>query len=104
MLKYKGFIGVVEFDEEAKILHGEVINTRDVITFQARSADKIEKEFRDSVDEYVKFCKERNEEPEKPFSGKFVVRIVPDLHQRLVAEAKAKGKSLNGLVEEKLRA
>lgn len=104
MLKYKGFIGIVEFDEVAKILHGEVINTRDVITFQARNADKIEKEFQNSVNDYIRFCRKRNEEQEKPFSGKFVVRITPDLHQKLVTEAKVRGKSLNTLVEEKLRA
>ena len=103
MLKYKGFIGVVEFDDEAKILHGEVINTRDVITFQAKNTDRIEKEFRKSVDEYIKFCKERNEEPEKPFSGKFIVRVGPEIHERLVTEAKLAGKSLNSLIEEKLK-
>jgi len=33
-MEYKGYIGTVQFDEDAEIFHGEVINLRDVITFQ----------------------------------------------------------------------
>ena len=71
MLIYKGYMGHVEFDDEADFFHGEVINTRDVITFQGKTVAEIKKAFRESVDDYLAFCKERNEYPEKPFSGKF---------------------------------
>ncbi len=69
MMEYQGYIGRVEFDDESDIFHGEVINTRDVITFQARSVDDLRKAFHDSVDDYLTFCAERGEKPEKPFSG-----------------------------------
>jgi predicted HicB family RNase H-like nuclease len=55
----------VEFDDEANIFHGEVINLRDVITFQGESVQEIRQAFQDSVDDYLAFCAERQEEPEK---------------------------------------
>ncbi len=62
MLKYKGYKGHTEFDDEVGLFHGEVLDLRDVITFQGTSVEQLEKEFRDSVDDYLKFCEERIEE------------------------------------------
>lgn len=59
MMKYKGYLGQVNYDPEAKILHGEVIGLRAVITFQAKNVKDIEKEFHNSVDDYLEWCKER---------------------------------------------
>jgi len=98
MLKYKDYIGHVEFDDEAEIFHGEVINTRDVITFQGSTVAALKKAFRDSVNDYLEFCEERGEEPERPFSGKFNVRLAPDLHREAVVAAKHAGISLNAWV------
>lgn len=56
MIEYKGYIGHVEFDDDANIFHGEVINTRDVITFQGCSTDELRKALHDSVETYLKFC------------------------------------------------
>lgn len=67
MLKYKDYIGHVEFDEAAKIFHGEVINTRDLITFQGDTVKALQRAFKDSIDDYLDFCKERNDEQERPF-------------------------------------
>jgi predicted HicB family RNase H-like nuclease len=98
MLSYKGYLGHVIFDEEADIFHGEVVNTRDVITFQGNSVASLKKAFKDSVNDYLEFCKERGEEPEKPFSGKFNVRIDPALHREAYVAAKTTGMSLNNWV------
>jgi len=67
MLKYKGYAGHVKFDDESRIFHGEVLDLKDVITFQGKTVEEIEKAFRDSLDNYVAFCKERNEKADKPF-------------------------------------
>ena len=93
---------VVEHDDEAKIFHGEVINTRDVITFEGESANEIEQAFRDSVDDYLAWCKEDGVEPEKPYSGTFTVRISPELHSRVAVAAKKEHVSINKLVENAL--
>jgi predicted HicB family RNase H-like nuclease len=63
MMQHKGYFGKVECDDEAQILHGEVLGIKDVVTFQADKANEIEKAFRDSVDDYLAFCKQRGEPP-----------------------------------------
>ena len=77
MMEYKGYFARVEFDDEANIFHGEVINLRDVISFEGESVDELRKAFIDSVEDYLEFCAERGEDPEKPYSGKFLVRVGP---------------------------
>lgn len=59
MLNYRGYTGRAEFDDEAGIFHGEVLDLRDVITFQGTSVEGLEQAFRDSVDDYLEFCAER---------------------------------------------
>jgi predicted HicB family RNase H-like nuclease len=102
MLKYKGYTGHTIFDDEAGIFHGEVDDTRDVITFQGRSVDELETAFRESIDDYLEWCAERGKSPDKPFSGKVVLRMPSPLHRRLAIEASRQGKSLNTVVLEKL--
>ena len=103
MMEYKGYIGKVEMDDEVGILYGEVINIRDVITFEGASVDEVQKAFHESVDDYLEFCAKRGESPEKPFSGKFVVRLPAELHRKAYIQAKLAEKSLNGWVTEVLQ-
>lgn len=98
MMNYKGYIGHVEFDDEADIFHGEVINTRDVITFQGKTVKEIKRAFIDSVEDYLEFCALQNEEPEKPFSGKLNLRLKPELHREAYLLARKTGKSLNNWI------
>ena len=95
LMSYKGYEAVVEYDPDADLFHGEVINMRDVITFQGRSVAELKRALKDSVEDYLAFCKARGEEPDKPFSGQFVVRIEPTLHRAVVSAAKRAGVSLN---------
>ncbi|CCQ51659.1 MULTISPECIES: type II toxin-antitoxin system HicB family antitoxin [Crocosphaera] len=101
-MKYKGYEALVSLDDEQGIFHGEVINIRDVITFQGQSVSELKQAFIESVEDYLEFCAQRGEEPEKPFSGRFVVRIDPELHKQIYIKAKQEGKSLNTWVSEKL--
>ena len=103
MMKYKGYTGHVVYDDEAKIFHGEVLGIRDVITFQGLSVDELEQAFKDSVDDYLAFCLERKEQPEKPFSGKFNLRIPKELHAKLSIAAQTHGESLNSFITKTLR-
>jgi len=91
----KGYEAVVEYDADADLFHGEVIDMRDVVTFQGRSVDELKQAFSDTIDDYLAFCAERGEEPEKPYSGQFVVRVEPVLHRAVVSAAKRAGISLN---------
>jgi predicted HicB family RNase H-like nuclease len=98
-MKYKGYTGVVEFDEESGALCGYVIGLRDLITFEGDSVAGVSQAFHDSVDDYLEFCAERGVSPEKPFSGQFIVRIDPKLHRIMSQAAEERGVSLNALVE-----
>ena len=101
MFKYKNYVGqLVLSEEETEILHGEVINIRDVITFQGLSVAELKKSFVDSIEDYLAFCKERNEEPDRPFSGKFNLRLKPELHREAYVEARRAHMSLNAWVEQ----
>ena len=98
MMNYKGYIGKVEYDDENKVFTGSVINTRTVITFQGVSVDELEAAFRESIEDYLDWCREDGVEPEKPFSGKFVVRLNPELHQKASIGAGVMGLSLNNFM------
>jgi predicted HicB family RNase H-like nuclease len=103
MMEYRGYVAKVEFDDEAGIFHGEVLNLRDVITFQGRTVTELRKAFHESVEDYVDFCAERHEQPEKPYSGHFVVRVDPSLHKAVATQARLADKSLNTWVQDVLR-
>ena len=102
MMSYKGYRGSVRFDDEAEIFHGEVIGMRDVVTFQGRTVDELKEAFHESIDDYLEFCKSRGEEPDKPFSGRFLLRVEPSLHRRLVELSVDEGESLNNWIASKL--
>jgi len=90
-----GYEAHIDFDEESDLFHGEIINLRDVITFQGRSVDELKTAFKESLIDYFAFCKARGEDPEKPYSGQFIVRIEPPLHRAVATAARMAGLSLN---------
>lgn len=103
-MEYKGYRASVSYDASAEIFHSEVLNTRTVLTFQGNSVDELKAAFRDTVDDYLAWCRERGKDPEKPYSGRFVLRMSPELHRRLATDAVEAGKSLNALIQERLEA
>ena len=102
MMEYKGYLSRIEFDDGANIFHGEVINIRDVITFQGKSVDELRQAFEDSVEDYLSFCAERGEEPDKPFSGRFTVHLSPEQHRKVILAAEKARKGIEVWVEEAL--
>lgn len=95
ILKYKGYSATTEFDPKARLFHGHIIDLNDVITFQSQDAAKLEEEFRVSVDTYLEFCRELGQDPEKPYSGTFNLRIPPELHRRAHIRAAEENMSIN---------
>ena len=102
MMEYKGYSGIVKFDDEAEIFHGDVLLTKGAVTFQGKTVEELKQSFRESVDEYLSFCAESGIEPEKPFSGKLVLRMKPELHRTLAIVARQENKSLNALITDRL--
>lgn len=101
-MKYKGYYGEVAYDNEAKIFHGELVGIRAVITFQGTTVPDLEQAFKDSIDDYLEWCKKRRKTPEKPFSGKLNLRMKRELHAKLVSLANKHKVSLNSFINESL--
>jgi predicted HicB family RNase H-like nuclease len=101
-MTHDGYVATIELDEEAGLFHGEVINTRDVLTFQGRTLDELKIAFADTIADYIDWCRERGKERQRPYSGNFTVRISPELHRRIATAAARSGKSVNTFVAETL--
>ncbi len=100
MMAYKGYTASIEVDADAGILFGRVLDIKDVITFKAKTVDEAREEFYKSVDDYLAFCQELGEEPDKPFSGKLPFRTTPEQHRKIFIAAKKAGKSINAWMDE----
>ena len=101
-MNYKEYEAVVEYDDQDKLFVGKVINTRDVIAFDGLSVDELEASFHAAVDDYLQDCARLGKDPDKPFSGRFNLRIPPELHRQVVIRAEQEGVSLNAFVEKTL--
>ena len=73
-----------------------------MITFQGECVAELRQALSDSVEDYLEFCAERGEEPEKPFSGNFPLRINPELHRKIYIQARSEGVSLNRWISDTL--
>jgi predicted HicB family RNase H-like nuclease len=97
-LTYKGYTGILEVDLDAGELFGRTVGMRDLITFQGRTVEEARRSFEESVDFYLSCCEEEDKQPDRPYSGRFNVRITPELHRKLAILAESRGQSLNELV------
>ena len=97
-MKYRGYTGSVEYDPDDRIFYGSVDDITDVVTFQGDSVEELESAFRESVDVYLESCAEDGVEPQRPCSGKFVLRISPEMHREAAAAARTQDESLNGWI------
>lgn len=102
MLTYKGYIAQIEVDTDAGLLHGRVLDIKDVVTFQGKTVEDARQAFEKSVDDYLEFCADLGEEPDKPFSGKLPFRTTPDNHRKIFIAARKTGKSINAWMDEVL--
>ena len=100
MLQYKGYVGTVEADDGTFV--GRVSGLKDVITFEGETFAKVEQVFHDSVDDYLAFCAERGEQPDRPFSGKIPLRVDPEVHRKAAVRAQAEGVSLNAWIARRI--
>jgi predicted HicB family RNase H-like nuclease len=101
-LSYKGYTAKIEFDPDDNILFGNIIGIRDTVGFHGESVAELKDAFHEAVDFYFDSCKKAGREPNKPFSGKFLVRINSKLHGEIAAAAAHNGKSLNKWLSETL--
>ncbi|MNE75945.1 HicB family protein [Pseudomonas putida] len=99
-MRYKGYAARIEYDERDDIFVGRVLGMRDIISFHARSVPELHEAFRDALEDYLADCAEQGITPEKPASGKVMLRIRPEVHAAASVAARAAGKSLNQWADE----
>jgi predicted HicB family RNase H-like nuclease len=99
MLSYKGFLGSADYDDDAEVFFGTVVNANTIMSFRGASVEELKSSFHDLVDTYLEDCKREGSEPERPFSGKITVRVSPLLHRRIAVKAATHKESMNSYLE-----
>jgi predicted HicB family RNase H-like nuclease len=102
-MSYKGYTARVDFDERDNIFVGRVLGLRDIISFEGSTVVKLRAEFQAAINDFLRDCAERGISPEKPASGKIMLRVPPEVHAAATVAAQASGKSLNQWATEALR-
>lgn len=103
MLSYKGYLGIVEFDEENNSFFGKVLGIRQLVSFEAENALELKQSFYDAIDDYLLFCEENNIIPDKPYEGHLDITISPNLHRAVVENAQRRNLSINEMIGEALK-
>jgi predicted HicB family RNase H-like nuclease len=101
-IHYRGFTARVEYNEDDRIFVGHLIGIRDLVSFHADNVAELKAAFQESVDDYLETCRKIGKEPNKPYSGKLMFRVKPELHAGAVRAANLEGKSLNQWAEKVL--
>jgi predicted HicB family RNase H-like nuclease len=94
-LSHRGYQARVEFDAQDRLFVGHVAGIRDVVGFHGESVTELEQAFREAVDNYLAACEQLNQAPNKPYSGRMMLRLPPEVHARMGAAAQLEGVSLN---------
>lgn len=103
VLTYRGYSARVEFDADDRLFFGRLAGIEDGVGFHADSVDGLEAAFHEAVDDYLEACVRVGKPPDRPYSGKVMLRIDPLLHAKVAVAAQLAGKSINQFGEEALR-
>lgn len=101
-MTYKGYAACLEYSAEDDCFIGHIAGIHDVIGFDGQSVAQLRKAFEEAVDDYLKTCKKLEREPQKPYSGKILLRVSPEIHAKVAIKAQTLGKSLNAWLVEVL--
>jgi predicted HicB family RNase H-like nuclease len=103
IVSYRGYQARIEFDAEDRIFFGRIAGIEDGVGFHADTVDALLDAFREAVDDYLATCAVVGKSPDKPYSGKLMFRVDPEIHAEAALAAKLSGQSLNMWAEEALR-
>ena len=102
-MTYEGYQAKIEFDEDLDLFRGEILGLTGGADFYGKNPKELRSEFKKSLQIFLEVCREKGIEPRRNYSGKFNLRIPPELHERLAIAAQAAGKSINALAQEALQ-
>lgn len=102
-MTYKGYTARVEYDERDNLFVGRILGIRSIISFHGETVAGLRKAFEHAIKDYLDDCKKEGLSPEKPASGKLLLRVPPEVHGRALVAAQSAGKSLNQWATEVLQ-
>lgn len=94
-LTCQGYTARIDFDDRDNIFVGRILGMRDIISFHGETVSELKNEFERAVQDYLQDCEEQGLRPEKPASGKILLRVTPEMHNAALVAAQAAGVSLN---------
>ncbi len=103
-MSYKGYTAHIAYDDRDEIFVGRILGLADIIGFHADTVNDLKLAFEEAVDHYITSCQEQGKEPQKPASGKMMLRVSPQVHRNALIAAQAAGKSLNQWAEDVMEA
>jgi predicted HicB family RNase H-like nuclease len=103
LMTLNGYHAKIEYDDDLDLFRGEILGLNGGADFYGKSPKELRAEFKKSLTVFLEVCKEKGIEPRRHFSGKFNLRVPPELHEQLAIAAQAEGKSINTLAQEALR-
>ena len=103
VLTHKGYSARIELDADDQIFFGRIADIDDGVGFHGESVPELVAAFHEAVNDYLETCAKIGKSPEKPYSGKLMLRVAPAVHAVAVKAARLSGKSLNQYSEEVLK-
>jgi len=103
IMHHKGYAARIEFDERDNIFVGRILGLRTIISFHGETVSELRQEFESAIEDFLRDCKEQGIKPERPVSGKLMLRVPPEVHGAAIVAAQASGKSLNQWATEVLQ-
>lgn len=94
-MTYQQYTARIEFDERDNLFVGRILGIRDIVSFQGETVAELRAALATAVEDYLADCAEKGLTPEKPASGKLLLRVPPEVHGKALVAAQAAGKSLN---------
>jgi predicted HicB family RNase H-like nuclease len=98
-MTYKGYATQIDFDDDADVFCGTVVNANLLISFRGRTVSELKMSLRNVVDTYLAECRAAGRSPERPYNGTIVVRVDPAIHRRVALKAASSRKSMNKYVQ-----
>lgn len=103
LMTFNGYQAKIEYDEDLDQFRGEILGLNGGADFYGKNPKELRTEFKKSLEVFLAVCAEKGIEPRRSFSGRFNLRISPELHERLAIAAQAEGKSINSIAQEALQ-
>lgn len=101
-MTYKGYPARIEYSEEDGCFVGHIVGISDIVGFHGDSVAVLRQAFEEAVDDYLETCDRLGRAPQKPYSGKLMLRVPPEVHAAVARAAEVRGKSINQWATEAL--